>query len=139
MADLIHVQIVTSGGTVFDDRVSELRVPVDGGTIGILADHAPLMGAVTDGVVRCTYADGSEESIAVGIGVLNVLKNEVTILTRAAELAESIDLARAEAAERRARDRLAHKSADVDVTRAEAALHRAIARQDAAKHARKRS
>ena len=72
MADLIHVQIVTSGGTVFDDRVSELRVPVDGGSIGILADHAPLVGAVTDGVVRCTYADGRTEGVAVGIGVLNV-------------------------------------------------------------------
>ena len=139
MADRIHLQIVTAGGVVFDRMVREINVPLSDGSAGILADHAPMMGAVTDGVVRCTYADGSEESIAVGIGVLNVLKNEVTILTRAAELAESIDLARAEAAERRARDRLAHKSADVDVTRAEAALHRAIARQDAAKHARKRS
>ena len=137
MSDKIHVQIVTSGGTVFDDRVSALRVPVDGASIGILADHAPLMGAVTDGVVRCTYADGREESVAVGIGVLNVLKNEVTILTRAAELAETIDLARAESAERRARERLAHKTADIDVTRAEAALHRAIARQDAARHVKK--
>ena len=138
MADKIHVQVVTSGGTVFDDRVSALNVPVDGATIGILADHAPLMGAVTDGVVRCTYADGREECIAVGIGVLNVVKNEVTILTRAAELAETIDLARAEAAERRARDRLAHRTAEVDVTRAEAALHRAIARQNAAHLTKKR-
>ena len=137
MADKIHIRIVTSGGTVFEDHVSALNVPVDGATIGILADHAPLLGAVTDGVVRCTYADGREECVAVGIGVINVVKNEVSILVRTAEKGEDIDLARAEAAEKRARERLAHKAADVDVTRAEAALHRAIARQDAAHMAKK--
>ena len=104
MADKIHIQILTSGGTVFDDRVAELNVPVDGASIGILANHAPLLGAVTDGVVRCTYSDGRETGIAVGIGVLNVVDNEVTLLVRAAEKGDDIDLARAEAAERRARD-----------------------------------
>ena len=137
MSDRIHIQILTSGGTVFDDAVSELNVPVDGGSIGILADHAPLLGAVTDGVVRCTYSDGRTESVAVGIGVLNVVDNEVTLLVRAAEKADDIDLARAEAAEKRARERLAHKTAEIDASRAEAALHRALARQDAARHVKK--
>ena len=45
---------------------------------------------------------------------------------------ENIDLARAEAAEKRARERLAAKNADTDASRAEAALHRAVARQHAA-------
>ena len=137
MADKIHIQILTSGGTVFDDHVSALNVPVDGATIGILGDHAPLLGAVTDGVVRCTYTDGREACVAVGIGVINVVKNEVSILVRTAEKGDDIDLARAEAAERRARERLAHRTADIDVSRAEAALHRAIARQDAAHMAKK--
>ena len=138
MADKIHIQILTAGATVFDDRVAELNVPVDGGTIGILGDHAPLLGAVTDGVVRCTYSDGRTESIAVGVGVLNVADNEVTLLVRAAERGEDIDVARAAAAEKRARERLAHKAAHVDAKRAEAALHRAIARQDAARYVKKR-
>ena len=138
MADKIHIQILTSGGTVFDDMVSELNVPVDGASIGILPNHAPLLGAVTDGVVRCTYADGRTEGIAVGIGVVNVADNEVMLLVRAAEKGEDIDVARAEAAEKRARERLAHKTADIDASRAEAALHRAIARQDAAHMAKKR-
>ena len=137
MADKIHIQILTGGGTVFDDRVSELNVPVDGASIGILANHAPLLGAVTDGVVRCTYADGRTESIAVGIGVLNVADNEVTLLVRAAEKGEDIDVARAEAAEKRARERLEHKAAQTDAKRAEAALHRALARQNAAHLAKK--
>ena len=131
MADRIHLQIVTAGGVVFDRMVREITVPLSDGSAGILADHAPMMGAVTDGVVTCAF-DGGEEAVAVGLGVLNVVDNEVTILVRAAEIAEDIDLARAEAAERRARERLAQKGSELDASRAEAALHRAIARQHAA-------
>ena len=131
MADRIHLQIVTAGGVVFDRMVREINVPLSDGSAGILADHAPMMGAVTDGVVTCAF-EGGEEAVAVGLGVLNVVDNEVTILVRAAEIAEDIDLARAEAAERRARERLARKSSEIDASRAEAALHRAIARQHAA-------
>ena len=69
---------------------------------------------------------------AVGIGVVNIVNNEVTVLSRTAEEAANIDLARAEAAEKRARERLAAKNADTDASRAEAALHRAVARQHAA-------
>ena len=131
MADKIHLQIVTAGGVVFDRMVHVVNLPLENGSIGVLANHAPLMGAVVDGVVTCASSEG-EYVIAVGIGVVNIVNNEVTVLSRTAEEAENIDLARAEAAEKRARERLAAKNADTDASRAEAALHRAVARQHAA-------
>ena len=131
MADKIHLQIVTAGGVVFDRMVHSVRLPLESGSIGVLANHAPLIGAVVDGVVTCASDEG-EFVIAVGIGVVNVVNNSVTVLSRTAEEAENIDLARAEAAEKRARERLAAKTADTDAARAEAALHRAVARQHAA-------
>ena len=131
MADKIHLQIVTAGGVVFDRMVHVVNLPLENGSIGVLANHAPLMGAVVDGVVTAASDEG-EYVIAVGIGVVNVVNNEVTVLSRTAEEAENIDLARAEAAEKRARERLAAKNADTDASRAEAALHRAVARQHAA-------
>ena len=131
MADKIHLQIVTSGGVVFDQMVSSVTLPLTNGSAGILGDHAPMLGAVTDGVVVCRSESG-EHAIAVGIGVVNVADNNVTVLVRSAEPGEDIDLARAEAAEKRARKRLQEKAADLDAARAEAALHRAIARQNAA-------
>ena len=131
MADKIHLQIVTAGGVVFDRMVHVVNLPLENGSIGVLANHAPLMGAVVDGVVTAASDDG-EYVIAVGIGVVNIVNNEVTVLSRTAEEAENIDLARAEAAEKRARERLAAKNADTDASRAEAALHRAVARQHAA-------
>ena len=131
MADKIHLQIVTAGGVVFDRMVHVVNLPLENGSIGVLANHAPLMGAVVDGIVTAALDEG-EYVIAVGIGVVNVVNNEVTVLSRTAEEAENIDLARAEAAEKRARERLAAKNADTDASRAEAALHRAVARQHAA-------
>lgn len=130
--DRIHLQIVTAGGTVYDNRVHAVTLPLSGGECGILAGHAPLMGAVIDGVVRCTFGEEAHVYIAVGIGVANVVHNEVTLLVRTAELAGEIDLSRAAASEARARARLAQKSADLDATRAEASLRRALARQKAA-------
>ena len=131
MADKIHLQIVTAGGVVFDRMVHVVNLPLENGSIGVLANHAPLMGAVVDGIVTAASDEG-EYVIAVGIGVVNIANNEVTVLSRTAEEAENIDLARAEAAEKRARERLAAKNADTDASRAEAALHRAVARQHAA-------
>lgn len=129
--DRIHLQIVTAAGPVYDNHVRAVTLPLAGGSCGILADHAPLMGAVTDGVVRCTFGEAEHAHIAVGIGVANVAHNEVTLLVRTAEPAGSIDLSRAEASERRARERLAQKAAGLDAVRAEASLHRALARQKA--------
>ena len=131
MADKIHLQVVTAGGVVFDRMVHVVNLPLENGSIGVLANHAPLMGAVVDGVVTCASDEG-EYVIAVGIGVVNIVNNEVTVLSRTAEEAANIDLTRAEAAEKRARERLAAKNADTDAARAEAALHRAVARQHAA-------
>ena len=138
MDDRIHLQIVTARGVVYDGQATALSIPLEGGSIGVLADHAPLMGAVTDGVVEITHADDSKDFVAVGIGVLNVARNEVQILVRTAEKAEDIDLDRAIAAERRARERLENRTPDLDIVRAQAALLRAISRQNAANKVRRR-
>jgi F-type H+-transporting ATPase subunit epsilon len=131
MKDGIHLEIATAGGSVYDDMVSYVELPFSGGSVGVLKDHAPMLGAIEDGVVTARKENGATEFIAVNLGVANVVHNEVTLLVRTAELAENIDLPRAEAAEKRARDRLAEHSADLDVKRAQIALHRSLTRQAA--------
>lgn len=131
MKDGIHLEIVTAGGSVYDDMVSYVELPFSGGSVGVLKDHAPMLGAIEDGVVTARKENGTTEFIAVNLGVANVVHNEVTLLVRTAERAENIDLPRAEAAEKRARDRLAERSANLDVKRAQIALHRALTRQAA--------
>ncbi len=130
MADKIHFQIATADGVVCDALSSYAHVPLADGDAGILPDHAPMIGALRDGVVR--YVSGGEEHFAaISGGVLSVADNEVILLARTAERAETIDLARAQAAERRARQRLEQHAADTDLKRAELSLHRAIAREKA--------
>ena len=131
MKDGIHLEIATAGGSVYDDMVSYVELPFSGGSVGVLKDHAPMLGAVEDGVVTARKENGATEFIAVNLGVANVVHNEVTLLVRTAERAENIDLPRAEAAEKRARDRLAEHSANLDVKRAHIALHRSLTRQAA--------
>ncbi len=131
MKDGIHLEIATAGGSVYDDMVSYVELPFSGGSVGVLKDHAPMLGAVEDGVVTARKENGAAEFIAVNLGVANVVHNEVTLLVRTAERAENIDLPRAEAAEKRARDRLAEHSANLDVKRAQIALHRSLTRQAA--------
>lgn len=131
MKDGIHLEIATAGGSVYDDMVSYVELPFSGGSVGVLKDHAPMLGAIEDGVVTARKENGATEFIAVNLGVANVVHNEVTLLVRTAERAENIDLPRAEAAEKRARDRLAECSANLDVKRAQIALHRSLTRQAA--------
>ena len=131
MKDGIHLEIVTAGGSVYDDMVSYVELPFSSGSVGVLKDHAPMLGAIEDGVVTARKENGATEFIAVNLGVANVVHNEVTLLVRTAERAENIDLPRAEAAEKRARDRLAEHSANLDVKRAQIALHRSLTRQAA--------
>ncbi len=131
MKDGIHLEIVTAGGSVYDDMVSYVELPFSGGSVGVLKDHAPMLGAIEDGVVTARKENGATEFIAVNLGVANVVHNEVTLLVRTAERAENIDLPRAKAAEKRARDRLAERGANLDVKRAQIALHRSLTRQAA--------
>ena len=131
MKDGIHLEIATAGGTVYDDMVSYAELPFSGGSVGVLRDHAPMLGAIEDGVVTARKDSGEESFIAVNLGVANIVHNEVTLLVRTAERAEDIDLPRAEAAEQRARERLGDKGGPWDRERARTALHRALARQAA--------
>lgn len=78
-------------------------------------------------VVRIKKA-AEEQKVAVFGGFLENSKNNVNIVAPLAELAETIDVARAQAAKKRAEDRLASHSADIDMDRARLALMRALTR-----------
>lgn len=130
MENKIHLQITTAGGIVCDEMANYVAVPLVDGEAGILADHANMIGALDEGVVRYKI-DDQMHFAAVSGGVLSVADNELIILARSAEKAETIDLARAQASEARAKERLASKESNLDIKRAELSLHRALAREKA--------
>ena len=130
MENKIHLQITTAGGAVCDEMANYVSVPMVDGEAGILAGHANMMGALSEGIVKYKI-DDKMHFAAISGGVLSVADNELIILARSAEMAETIDLARAQASEKRARERIESKAAEWDMKRAEVSLHRALARERA--------
>ena len=48
MKDGIHLEIATAGGSVYDDMVSYVELPFSDGSVGVLKDHAPMLGAIEE-------------------------------------------------------------------------------------------
>ncbi len=128
MEDRIHLCVMTSAGVKYEKIVHYAGLPLENGDAGILAGHTPLLAAVRDGPVKCEFGNMTEY-VCVGNGVVDVFENSVTLLVRAAEAAQEIDLSRAEASERRARERIERKEPTTDMLRAKASLQRALARE----------
>jgi len=130
MDNRIHLTVTTQIGVVYDKMVNYVLLPMVDGGYGILADHAPMIGALDEGIIKYRV-DKEEDYIAVGGGVAEVIKNEVIVMATSAEKAEDIDMARAIAAERRARERLQSKTEMTDLIRAQHSLNRSMIRQKA--------
>ena len=127
----IRLDIVTAEIVVFSDNVDIVVAPGVEGELGILEHHAPLMTTLKPGELRARKS-GEEYSLAVSGGFLEVRPDRVIVLADAAERAEEIDIARAEAAKKRAQEVLASAVSQVDLIRAEAALRRALTRIEVA-------
>ena len=133
----MRLEIVTAERMVYSEDVDMLVAPGIDGQLGILPNHAPLLTALQPGEIRVDK-DGEENYMAVSGGFLEVLANRVTILADTAERAEEIDIERAEAAVRRAEERIAARTSDMDLQRAVFSLRRSQARVLAARRRRSR-
>ncbi len=133
----IRLDIVTAERAVYSEEVEIVVAPGIEGQLGILPHHTPLMTTLVPGELRVRKG-GEETLLAITGGFLEVRPDRVIILADAAERDEEIDLARAEAAKKRAEERLAHPTPEIDIARAEAALNRALARIKVAERRRRR-
>jgi F-type H+-transporting ATPase subunit epsilon len=133
MADTIELEIVTPERQVVKGRAEEIQIPGRNGALGILPGHAPLITELAVGEIVYTIA-GVSTRLSVAWGFAEVLPDKVTILAEAAELAEDIDVPRAEAARDRAQEHLKVAADGAAFEEAYIALARAEARLAVAKH-----
>ena len=120
MANLTHAELITPERVLFSGEAEAVVLRCDGGDTTFLANHMDYVGAVDicvvriEGVQRTGASDGGtgaggaatpgestsrgEERAAVHGGVGKVADNKVTIVAGTAELAEEIDVARAQRA-----------------------------------------
>jgi F-type H+-transporting ATPase subunit epsilon len=133
----IRLEIITAERVVYSEDVDIVVAPGIEGQLGILPHHAPLMTMLQPGELM-VRKNNQEELMFVSGGFLEVRGDKVVILADVAERADEIDVARAEAAKRRAEERIAQYPAHVDHARAEAALLRSMIRLRVAEKGRKR-
>jgi F-type H+-transporting ATPase subunit epsilon len=101
----LRLRIITPERRVYSEDVDMVIAPGVEGQLRILPHHTPLLNALTYGELRVERGD-EEESFAISGGFIEVQPNHVIVLANAAEHAEEIDLARAEASLHRAITRI---------------------------------
>ncbi|HKZ51551.1 MAG TPA: F0F1 ATP synthase subunit epsilon [Dehalococcoidia bacterium] len=134
----LTVDIVTAERVTFSEEgVEKVIAPGTVGEFTVLPEHAAFITTLVPGEMRIVRG-GEETSIALTGGFLEVRNDRVVVLADAAERAEEIDAARAEAARRRATERLAERGTSEDMARSQAALQRALLRLRVAERRRRR-
>src|SRR5947209_11664388 len=134
----LQLQIVSADRSLVNEQVDEVEIPGTDGYFGVLPGHTPLLAVL--GMEQLWYRQGQEKHyLAIAFGFAEVQPDRVTILAQIAEKADEIDTARAEAAKRRAEERLGKATVDMDFERARIAMMKALIRLQVATRARIRS
>jgi F-type H+-transporting ATPase subunit epsilon len=130
----IRCEIVSQDRMVFEGDADIVIVPGEMGLMGILPKHAPLLSTLKYGILT-VRSQGQEEYFTVAGGIVEIQPEIITVLADAAENVREIDIARAEAARRRAEEFIAKgPPPDMDAFLAmEAALKRSNLRLEAAR------
>ena len=131
----LTLEVVTPDRSVVTEQVDEVEIPGAEGYFGVLPGHTPLLATLQVG--ELWYRKGSEKVyLSIAFGFAEVLPDRVTILAQLAERADEIDAARAEAARRRAEERLAKPELEMDYERARIAMMKALIRLQVVSRAR---
>jgi len=134
----IQLKIVSADRSLVNEQVDEVEIPGSDGYFGVLPGHTPLLALL--GAGELWYRQGQEKHyLLIAFGFAEVQPDQVTILAEVAERPDEIDVSRAEAARRRAEERLARPVIDMDAERARISLLKSLIRLQVASRARIRS
>jgi F-type H+-transporting ATPase subunit epsilon len=134
----LQLHIVAADRSLVNERVDEVEIPGSEGYFGVLPGHTPLLALL--GAGELWYRQSQEKHyMLLAFGFAEVQPDRVTILAQTAEKAEEIDVARAEAAKRRAEERLSKATVDMDAERARIALLKSLIRLQVSTRARTRA
>ena len=121
------LRIITPDRVFYEGTADMIEFNTTEGEIGVLPGHIPMTVIIKPGVLTITEKDEVKEA-ALHSGFVEILPDRMTILAEVVEWPGEIDLERAEAAKRRAGERIKSHTPETDMARAETALMRAIAR-----------
>ena len=125
--DLIYIDIITPENTVVSEEVESFEATGVDGEFQIYAGHTPFLTNLRIGHV-ILHKSGQQTNISISFGFCEVKEKRAVILAHTAEKASEIDNERANAAKKRAEQRLESKDESINMERAHLALLRAINR-----------
>ena len=91
----MRVELVAADRLVWSGEATQVIARTTEGDVGILANHAPMLSLMVEGVVDVTTADGESWVAAVDSGFLSAAGNRISILAEHAEMSHDIDLEKA--------------------------------------------
>ena len=139
MAKTLHVDIVSAEQSIYSGEASMVVAPGEGGELGILPEHIPLLTRIKPGTIQIKSANGGEEElIYVSGGMMEVQPDRVTVLADTSVRAHDLDEAKALEAERLAKEALADRSGAIDHAKAQIELAQAAAQIAAIRKLRQR-
>jgi F-type H+-transporting ATPase subunit epsilon len=128
----LTLRVITPDRIALDTIAEHVVLPASDGAMGVLPRHAPMVTALEPGLLKYRGHGGMDVVLFVSAGFAEVRDDTVRIVTQAGERPDEIDEARARAAEKRARERIAEGmrpgGEPIDILRAEHSLRRAVQR-----------
>jgi F-type H+-transporting ATPase subunit epsilon len=98
------VEVLTPEGKVFEDEVEMVSTRTTTGSIGVLANHAPLMAILEPTELRLYKSESEIVRFAQGEGYLQVVDNSALVLVEEAIAPDDIDRSAFESRLKEARD-----------------------------------
>jgi F-type H+-transporting ATPase subunit epsilon len=115
----LHVDVVSAEEQIFSGEAKFVALPGEGGELGILPGHTPLITRIKAGAVRVERTDGQEEFVFVAGGILEVQPHRVTVLADTAIRGKDLDEAKASEAKRVAEEAMKNAKSDIDFAAAQ--------------------
>jgi F-type H+-transporting ATPase subunit epsilon len=111
-----RVEVLSPEGRVFDDEVEMVSTRTTTGVIGVLARHAPLLGALEPSELRLYRSDSEIVRYAAAEGYIQIAEDRVMLLVEEAHRPDQLDVAKL-------REQLSQAQSEIDAA-AEDSEHR---------------
>jgi len=129
MSEFFDLKILAADKCFYDGKAVSIIIPATDGSLQIMAHHENMVFATQEGVIQLMVEDNTPwKRAVVGLGLVNVSGNVVTMLVDSAEWPEDIDRVRAQNALERAKEQLKQDQSIHEYNVSRASLARAMMR-----------
>ena len=127
----LKIELVTPKGTGLSEDATFVKLPAQGGEVGVYPNHSPTLALLSPGelIVRTGETD---TPYFVSEGIAHIDKTKVTVICPFIEKVSETDTQRANQSKIRAEQRLTGKDSGINILRAKQALKRADTRLELA-------